>query len=223
MRKLFIVCLAVLALGLSSAVAQDSSKAAPASNRIELPKPDLSAGIPLNQALAGRRTPVPRAFLPTPLTKAELSQILWAANGLTGPEERRTAPSAANQHYVHIFVTSAEGFFEYLPVGHQLQKISGEDLRAKFSNQQAVTQAPTVLLLVGDYERAAVRYPGEKGPRFIALEGGHIAQNVLLEASALGLGAVPVGGFEPKDVNKAASLPAQQSSIYLLTIGHPKK
>ena len=128
--------------------------------------------MPLTQSLATRRTV--RAFSPTPLTKAELSQILWAAQGITGAEERRTAPSAGNQHYVRVYVASAEGFFQYLANGHQLQMISGEDLRSKLSSQPAFSQAPAVLLLAGDYERAAVRYPGEKAPRFIAIEAGHI-------------------------------------------------
>ncbi len=223
MRKHLLLCLVIISLCLSTAVAQDSGKtaaAAPGASLMALPAPNVSGGMPLSQALATRRSV--RLFSPTPLTKAELSQIIWAAQGITGPEERRTAPSAGNQHYVRLYVASAEGFFEYVAKGHQLQKISGQDLRSKLSVQPAFSQAPVVLLLAGEYERAAVRYPGEKATRFVAIEAGHIAQNVLLQAAALGLAAVPVGGFEPKDVQKVASLPAQQIPVYMIPVGRPK-
>jgi SagB-type dehydrogenase family enzyme len=222
MRKQFLVCLAVLALCLG-AVAQSSVQAtapAAAGSVIELPAPSLSGGMSLTQALAARRSV--RAYLPTPLTKAELSQILWAAQGVTDKQGRRTAPSAAAQNNVHLYVASAEGFFEYLPSGHKLQKLSDQDLRSKLSAQQSVNQAPTVLLIAGENERAVAKYGQEKGIRFVILEAGHVAQNVLLQATALGLGTVPVGGIEPKDVQKAASLPAQYNAIYLIPVGHPK-
>ena len=222
MRKLLIVSLIVLALCSFVAVAQDASKAAPAAaNMSALPAPTVSGGMPLTQAMATRRTV--RAFLPTPLTKAELSQILWAAQGVTGPEERRTSPSAGNQHYVRLYVAMAEGFFEYVANGNKLTKISGEDLRSKLSAQPPFSQAPAVLLFAGDFERALAKYGPEKGPRFVSLEAGHQAQDVLLQVTAMGLGAVPVGGFDPKDVNKVASLPGQVSAVYMMPIGHPKK
>lgn len=224
MRKQFLICLALLlALCLPAIAAQDSGKAvspAPAANRIELPPPNLSGGMSLTQALATRRSV--RAFTPTPLSKAELSQILWAAQGTTDKQGRRTAPSASAQYYLHVYAASADGFFEYLPAGHQLQKLSGADLRSKFSAQQSVNQAPTVLVIAGEYERATTKSGPEKGPRVVNLEAGHAAQNVLLQATALGLGAVPVAGIEPKDVQKAASLPAQYSVIYLIPVGHTK-
>ena len=224
MRKPLIVTLIVLALCSFVAVAQDASKTAPAAsaaNMSALPAPTVSGGMPLTQAMATRRSI--RAFLPTPLTKAELSQILWAAQGVTGPEERRTSPSAGNQHYVRLYVAMAEGFFEYVANGNKLMKISGEDLRSKLSAQPPFSQAPVVLLFAGDFERALAKYGPEKGPRFVSLEAGHQAQDVLLQVTAMGLGAVPVGGFDPKDVNKVASLPGQVSAVYMMPIGHPKK
>jgi SagB-type dehydrogenase family enzyme len=223
MRKPFLICLAVLVLCLPATVAQDSGKGTPpatTANRIELPPPNVSGGMSLTQALATRRSV--RAFLPTPLTQAELSQILWAAQGITDKQGHRTAPSASAQYYLHLYVALADGFFEYLPSGHQLQKLSGQDLRSKFSAQQSVNQAPAVLLIAGEYGRATTRSGPEKGPRVVNLEAGHVAENVLLQAVALGLGAVPVAGIEPKDVQQAASLPAQYNVIYLIPVGHPK-
>lgn len=223
MRKQLLICLAAFALYLPAAVAQDSGKGAspaPATNRIELPAPSLSGGMPLTQAMATRRSV--RTFAPAPLSKAELSQILWAAQGVTDKQGRRTAPSASAQYYIHVYAASAGGFFEYLPAGHQLQKLSGADLRSKFSAQQSVNQAPTVLLIAGEFDRAIAKSGPDRGPRVVLLEAGHVAQNVLLQATALGLGAVPVGGIEPKDVHQAASLPAPYGVIYLIPVGHVK-
>ena len=81
-------------------------------------------------------------------------------------------------------------------------------------------QVAAVLLIAGEYERAVAKAGADKGPRVVNLEAGHVAENVLLQATALGLGAVPVAGFEPKDAQKAASLPAQHTPIYLMPIGH---
>jgi SagB-type dehydrogenase family enzyme len=224
MRKWFLVCLIVIAFCLSSAVAQNAAApAAPAAapaNVMELPPPSTSGGMALTQALATRRSV--RAYLPTPLTNAELSQILWAAQGITDKQGHRTAPSAAAQYFLHVYAASADGFFEYLPSGHKLQKLSGQDLRSKFSTQQSVNQAPTVLVITADFEKAAGKYGTDKGPRVAILEAGHATQNVLLQATALGLAAVPVAGIEPKDVHKVASLPANYTVIYLAPVGHAK-
>jgi SagB-type dehydrogenase family enzyme len=174
----------------------------------------------LTKALAARRSV--RSFLPTPLTKAELSQILWAAQGITDSQGHRTAPSASAQYYLHVYVTSADGIFEYLPGGHQLKKLSSQDVRSKLSGQQAVQQAPTVLILTADIGRAITKYGPDKGPRVSALEAGHATQNVLLQAAALGLGALSAAGIDPQEVHKLASLPAQETVIYLIPVGHPK-
>ncbi len=88
--------------------------------------------------------------------------------------------------------------------------------------QPSVKTAPFVLVIAGEYERAGEKYGAEKGVKVVNLEAGHVAENVLLQATALGLGAVPVAGFEPKDAQKAASLPAQHMPIYLLPVGHIK-
>ena len=172
----------------------------------------------LTEALARRRST--RTFTAKPLTQAEISQLLWAAQGITDDKGHRTAPSASAQYYLHVYLASADGFFEYIPVGHQLKKLQAQDLRAKLSAQPSVKFAPFVLLIAGEYERAAGKSGADKGPRVVNLEAGHVAENVLLQATALGLGAVPVGGFEPKDAQQAASLPAQNTPIYLMPIGH---
>jgi SagB-type dehydrogenase family enzyme len=217
MRRLLLVCFAV-ALFVSAAIAQETGKSAqPSATTIQLPQPSKSGGMALTEALARRRSV--RTFTAKPLTQAEISQLLWAAQGITDDKGHRTAPSASAQYYLRIYLASADGFFEYIPSGHQLKKLQAQDLRAKLSAQPSVKSAPFVLVIAGEYERAAEKYGADKGPRVANLEAGHVAQNVLLQATALGLGAVPVAGIEPKDVQKAASLPAQHMPIYLLPVG----
>jgi SagB-type dehydrogenase family enzyme len=217
MRRLLLVCCAV-ALFVSAAFTQETGKSAqPNATTVQLPQPSKSGGMALTEALARRRSV--RTFTAKPLTQAEISQLLWAAQGITDDKGHRTAPSASAQYYLHIYVASADGFCEYIPSSHQLKKLQAQDLRAKLSAQPSVKSAPIVLVIAGEYERAAEKYGADKGPRVANLEAGHVAQNVLLQATALGLGAVPVAGIEPKDVQKAASLPAQQTPIYLMPIG----
>ena len=218
MRKL-LVCTAVAVLFVSAAFAQETGKSANANaTTIQLPQPSKSGGMALTDALAHRRST--RTFTAKPMTQAEISQLLWAAQGITDDKGRRTAPSASAQYFLHVYLATPDAFFEYLPVGHQLKKLQSGDLRAKLSVQPSVKTAPCVLLIAGEYGRATEKYGADKGPRVTNLEAGHVAQNVLLQATALGLGAVPVGGFEPKDAQKAASLPAQQTPIYLIPVGH---
>ena len=220
MRKLLLVCFAI-ALFIPTAFAQDTGKAAQSSaTAIQLPQPSKSGGMALTEALATRRSL--RTFADKPLTQAEISQLLWAAQGVTDDKGHRTAPSASAQYYLHIYLASADGFFEYVPSGHQLKKLQAQDLRAKLSVQPSVKTAPFVLVIAGEYERAGEKYGADKGAKVVNLEAGHVAENVLLQATALGLGAVPVAGFEPKDAQKAASLPAQHMPVYLLPVGHIK-
>jgi SagB-type dehydrogenase family enzyme len=214
MRKLLLVCFTVVLL-IPTAFAQNSN-----ATTIQLPQPSKSGGMALTEALATRRSL--RTFADKPLNQAEISQLLWAAQGVTDDKGHRTAPSANAQYYLRIYMASADGFFEYVPSGHQLKKLQAQDLRAKLSVQPAVKTAPFVLVIAGEFERAGEKYGADKGAKVINLEAGHVAENVLLQATALGLGAVPVAGFEPKDAQKAASLPAQHMPIYLLPVGHIK-
>jgi SagB-type dehydrogenase family enzyme len=218
MRKL-LVCTAIAALFVSAAFAQQTGTSAAANaTTIQLPQPSKSGGMALTDALAHRRST--RTFTAKPMTQAEISQLLWAAQGITDDKGHRTAPSASGQYYLHVYLASPDGFFEYVPSGHQLKKLGAQDLRAKLSGQPSVKSAPFVLVITGEYGRAAEKYGPDKGPRVVNLEAGHVAENVLLQATALKLGAVPVGGIEPKDVQQAASLPAQYSPIYLVPVGH---
>lgn len=191
-----------------------------ANSRIALPAPARSGGMSLNDALATRRSI--RSFQTVQLTTPEISQLLWAAQGITDDTGRRTAPSAHAQYFLHLYVALPDGFFEYIPAGHALQKLSGKDVRATLSTQETVKAAPAVFLVAGEYDRAGKLADRETALRLVNLEAGHATQNLLLEATALHLAATPVGGIEPKQTARAASLPAAITPIYLVPVGHAK-
>lgn len=175
----------------------------------------------LAEALARRRSI--RSFTGAALTQQEISQLLWAAQGITDDKGHRTAPSAHAGYFLHIYAATAGGFYEYVPAGHLLKQFAAGDLRAKLSTQATVTSAPLALLIAMEEERALKTFGKDKGIVYVYLEAGHAAQNVLLQATALGLGAVPVGGIQAAaQIEQATALPAGIVPIYLIAVGRPK-
>jgi SagB-type dehydrogenase family enzyme len=175
------------------------------------------------EAVARRRSV--REFTREALTERELSQLLWAAQGITHSEGLRTAPSAGGLYALELYLASASGFYWYEPRPHQLVRLSDRDLRAAMCraalDQEAVTQAPAVFVIAAVYERTSRKYGTARTPRYVHMEVGHAAQNLLLEAVALGLGGVPIGAFEDKALQKALALPVDHHPLYLIPVGHP--
>jgi SagB-type dehydrogenase family enzyme len=221
MRNLLIAVVLFLSLT-TMAVAADAPAlgTAKVGEKVALPAPQQSGGMSLNEALATRRSV--RSFSPAKLTIAELSQLLWAAQGVTDANGHRTAPSAHGTYFLHLYVATGDGFFEYLAAEHKLAKVLAQDVRTELSAQPSVKQAPVVFVVTGDFARTIPSAGQQPDPRLVNLEAGHATQNLLLEATALGLSAVPVGGIDPAVIAKAASLPASTTPIYLVPVGHKK-
>lgn len=190
-----------------------------------LPLPRLSGEKSLEEALAERRSV--REFDDRPLTTAELGQLLWAAQGITRENGRRTAPSAGALYPLEVYVATAEGVFHYVPSGHKWTIHSQTDARPDLFQaalrQAAVRQAPAVFIVTAIYQRTAEKYGAERSPRYVHLEAGHAAQNLLLEAVALGLGAVPIGAFYDEEVQLVLDLPIDHEPLYLIPVGHPRQ
>lgn len=189
---------------------------------IPLPQPMLIGRTSLEELLARRRSV--REFDAQPLTATELGQLLWAAQGITNPRGFRTAPSAGALYPLEVYVATAEGVFHYDPHHHQLLVTSHGDARMELYqaalNQDPVRKAPAVFIMTAVYERTAQKYGDERTPRYVYLEAGHAAQNLLLEAVALELGAVPIGAFYDEAIQKALGLPADHAPLYLIPVGH---
>jgi SagB-type dehydrogenase family enzyme len=179
----------------------------------------------LEEALALRRSV--REFRPNPLTDRELSQLLWAAQGITSLDGLRTAPSAGAIYPLEVWVATASGLYHYKPREHGLTQHFEGDLRPEICRaalmQEAILQAPAVFVIAAVYERTAHKYGEQRTPRYIHMEVGHSAQNLLVEAVALKLGAVLIGAFNDDEVERVLSLPADQKPLYLIAVGHPAR
>jgi SagB-type dehydrogenase family enzyme len=175
----------------------------------------------LEEALAARRSV--RELSGEALSRDELSQLLWAAQGITGGGGFRTAPSAGALYPLELYVATAEGLFHYEPRGHRLLRLSAADprpaLRRAALEQAPVGEAPAVFVVAARIARTEAKYGPGRSPRYVHLEAGHAAQNLLLEAVAIGRSGVPVGAFDDSRVRHVLALPDEEGPLYLIPIG----
>jgi len=188
-----------------------------------LPTPSIRGSLPLEEVLARRRSV--RQLAGAPLSEEQISQLLWATQGVTDIYGDRTAPSAGGLFPLEVYLVTAEGVERYRPETHLLERV-GEgdrrgDLRRAALDQEPVGEAPAVFVLAAVYLRTAAKYGGERSPRYVHLEAGHAAENLLLQVVALGLGAVVVGAFEDEEVQRILSLPTDHEPLYLVPVGRP--
>lgn len=187
----------------------------------KLPPPHLSGKLSLEESLVKRRSE--RSFTGEKLTREEIGQLLWAAQGITDSQGLRTAPSAGALYPLEIYFLTPEGFFHYLPRGHEVEQISGKDLRDGLSlaalGQSSIKQAPLDLVITAVYQRVSGKY-GQRGERYVHIEAGHAAQNVHLQAVSLNLSSVPIGAFSDEMVSQLLSLPGTYKPLYIIPVGH---
>lgn len=187
---------------------------------IALPPPRGSGSLSLEEALGKRRSV--RSYDGSNLELEDIGQLFWAAQGLTHDRGYRTAPSAGALYPLEVYAATGEGLYHYLPAGHEAELLAVPGWRTAVCDaalgQEAVCTAPAVFVLAAVYERTSVKY-GERAERYVQLEAGHAAQNLLLQAVALDLGAVPIGAFYDDQVQAALSLPAEQKPLYLIPVG----
>lgn len=192
----------------------------------KLPPPRLDGERSLEAVIAARRSV--RSFTSQEVTLEEIGQLLWAAQGITGPKEYlRAAPSAGGRCPLELYVCWKEGVWRYHPQGHRLTRHLPEDVRPSLAeaawNQRFLAQAPVVFAISAIFSRTTRRY-GERGrTRYVPMDVGHAAQNLLLEAVSLGLASVPVGAFDDAAVARVLSLPPEEEPLYLLPVGHPRR
>lgn len=197
---------------------------APVGGQVQLPAPARRGGLSVEDAIAGRRSV--RAFAADPLDLGAISQLLWAAQGLTSPEGQRAAPSAGACYPLALLLVCAAGVFRYEPGSHSLTKTQAEDLRMALADaalgQHFVAEAPVVLVFAATYECTTSRY-GERGRRYVHIDLGHAGQNLHLQAVSLGLASVPVGAFHDDAVARVLDLPPDQAPLYLIPVGRPRR
>lgn len=189
---------------------------------ILFPQPVNHGRISLEEALASRRSL--RSFKEKELDWSQVGQLLWAAQGITSPDGKRTAPSAGALYPLEVYYFCSQFWGRYLPQEHSLEILEKEDKREEIArasfNQSWITQAPGVFVIVGFVERTAVKY-GERAERYVILEAGHACQNLLLEAVSLGLGGTSVGAFWDDRIKEILSVEALP--LYVIPVGYPKE
>lgn len=188
-----------------------------------LPRPAFRGGMALDEALAFRRST--HRFQPRPMSLGDLGQLLWAAQGLTHGDQLRTAPSAGAVHPLRLYVADASGLSFYRPPVHRLYESHTRDvrptLREASGGDAALTEASAVVVVAADMRATLERFGPTRGARYVYLEAGHATQNLLLQATALGLAAVPLGDFVDEWVARGTPLPEELSPIYLVPVGYP--
>ncbi|MEM1553796.1 MAG: SagB/ThcOx family dehydrogenase [Thermoproteota archaeon] len=198
---------------------------------IELPMPITRGTMSVEEAILKRRSI--RNFLNKPLSLEDVSQLLWAAQGITDPTRGlRAAPSAGATYPLEVYVVVgkncvtglSEGLYHYKPDRHVLEHLLEEDLRSSLADaalgQSSIREAPISIIVVAIYERTTSRY-GERGIRYVHMEAGHVGQNIYLQAVARGLGTVVIGAFEDSRVQKVLKLPEDQHPLYIIPVGYP--
>ena len=193
---------------------------------IILPSPDHSVSATLDAVLSERRSV--RDYQDTPITKQELSNLLWAAQGITDSQKgKRTAPSGQMIYPItlHVALSSGvdilPGVYAYHASEHQLIKEMDETGKQGVIDilaQKSVKSAPACLVMSGNYTPYQ-KFGTDMANQSMYLEGGHIAQNFLLELSDLNLAGVPFSGFNPEDVGKALGLDSDHPVIYAIAFG----
>lgn len=190
----------------------------------KLPNPILKGKNSLEESLNLRKSV--RIFQDKPLTIEQVSQLLWAAQGIThswGDRQFRTAPSAGATYPLETYLFTASGGYKYNPFEHSLTKVFENDMREDISKvalgQTSVSNAHAVFVFTMFEERTAQRY-NERAFRYICMEAGHAAQNIHLQAVSLGLGSVPVGAFEDDKLLELLGCSEGEVPIYIVPVGY---
>jgi SagB-type dehydrogenase family enzyme len=194
---------------------------------IKLPPPVFKSNVSIEEALLKRRSV--RRYNDDSLGLQDISQLLWAAQGIT--EELgggRTAPSAGALYPLELYVVNGSisllspGVYHYLPVPHSLLQIATGDLRksltAAASMQGALNRGAAIIVIAAAYKRTTRKYD-ERGIRYVQLEAGHAAQNICLQAVSLHIGTVTMGSFKDSLVKNIVHLPNDVDPLYLMPIG----
>lgn len=220
-----ILCLSLIAI-LSLANGTASVFTEESKDVIRLPEPKYGSSVSIEKALRERRSV--RGYKNVPLMLSEISQLLWAAQGITDPHGFRTAPSAGALYPLEVYVIAGNvnnlsaGIYKYRPQRHELMRITKGDKRNELSaaalGQPWLAEGAAVIILSAVYERTTRKY-GERGIRYVHIEAGHVAQNVYLQAVSLNLGTVVVGAFDDRKVKNIIRMSPQEEPLIIMPVG----
>ena len=187
---------------------------------IPLPPPETDKGKPLMQVLQERRSE--RSFSDKALSRQDLSNLLWAANGINRSDGRRTAPSARNVREFEIYAILKDDAFMYDPNGHRLLPVASGDHRKIAGRDSYVAAAPVNLIYVADLSK--INWTRDLNVKILiaSLDAGFIAENAALFCASAGLNSVPRINIDTDLLSKALKLRPEQKIILATTVGYPK-
>ena len=219
MRRLVAPLVVCVVIGAAAVIGIGADAPVAPPQEVTLPTPVTKGTMSLEEAIAKRRSV--RGFQTQALTEQQIGQLLWAAQGITDPATgHRAAPSAMAMYPLTVYVFRSDGVFAYEPKGHKLVRISDQDRRAEVTQPpRGGEAAPVTFLLTGDRSKMGSRMAA-MADRFIYLEVGHAAENLALEASALGLATVTQGGINQQAAAKVLGLPETALVVYAMPVGH---
>jgi len=212
--KQFVIFFTVWCVSTVSLYAQDLQD-------IKLNAPDKSRGSTFMKALSDRQSV--REFDTADLCLQDLSDLLWAANGINRPDGKRTAPSAMNRQEIDVYVVNKDGAYLYDPASHTLKGLTSGDFRTAVAASQAfAATAPVCLILVANLEKLGD--PASESTRLLAaMDAGIVNQNINLFCAAVGLSTVPRGTMKQDELKQALKLSETQMLVLNNPVGYPKK
>ena len=187
---------------------------------VKLKAPDKTRGSAVMQALNDRQSI--REYTAENLKPQDLSDLLWAANGINRPDGKRTAPSCRNFQDVEVYVVLPEGAYLYDAKEHALNPLTAGDFRgAVASGQEFAKLAPLSIVLVADMTKYGNMSEGSK--LMAAIDVGIVSQNICLACAGLGLATVPRGTMDQATLRTALKLTDQHLLLLNNPVGYPKK
>ena len=233
--KLFYILMILPLLLLSSGCQPDTESVSPDvsiqtsslhDGIIPLPEPRKDSDVSIERSLMQRRSI--RSYSDESLTLPEVSQILWAAQGITDSQGHRTAPSAGALYPLEVYLVAGNvegletGIYRYEPVQHEIHLLDDGDYRGELCgaalSQSSVAKGAVSIVFSAIYKRTTVKY-GERGIRYVHIELGHAAQNLCLQAAAMDLGVVTIGAFDDNGVADILGLPDDEKALYIIPVG----
>ena len=217
LKKIFLT-IAVIFCFISTSLAADFAA-------IKLPLPDMKGGKSLMQCLKDRKTD--RSFGTKKLPVAVLSNLLWAAAGISRPDGRRTAPSAKNWQEVDVYVAMEEGLYLYNAKTHSLDPVLKADLRGETTHflqpsRSSIEAAPLQLIYVADYAKMTIATSDENKLLYSGADSAFISQNVYLYCASEGLATGVRALVKRDDLAKSMKLRDKQKVVFVQAVGYPE-
>ena len=213
--SVIVMAITFLSFGIKSISSNDSEKIIP-QNSIKLLPPEKSGGMPLMEALNKRHSS--RNISSKKITDQELSNLLWAAFGISRDESgKRTAPTANDTRAMDVYVIMENGTYMYSADDHSLIQVTDKDLRKLAGKQDFVYTAPVNLVYVADYSKLK---EGSDKEVYSGAHAGFIGENVYLYCTSAGLGTVIRAWVDKEALAKEMGLKENQKIILAQTVGY---